>query len=128
MRIEEWIEAYRVAWENRDPEAAAALFSRDCSYRENIIEEAHLGRDGVAQYWSTVTEAQSEVSVRMGRPFAKNDRVAVEFWTNMLAGSDPVTLAGCLLLDFDSDGLCRRLREYWHFFPGRYEPPPEWGK
>lgn len=127
MRIEEWIEAYRVAWENRDPEAAAGLFSRDCTYRENILEEAHRGRDGVAQYWSTVTEGQSEVSVRMGRPFTQGDRVAVEFWTNMLVGGDPVTLPGCLLLDFD-DGLCRSLREYWHYFPGHYDPPPEWGQ
>ncbi|MDX1468916.1 MAG: nuclear transport factor 2 family protein [Acidimicrobiia bacterium] len=128
MSIDEWIEAYRLAWENRDPEAAAALFTEDCSYRENIIEEAHLGREGVARYWSNVTEAQSEVTVRMGRPFAQDDRVAVEFWTNMLVEGDPVTLPGCLLLDFDGQGLCRRLREYWHFFPGHHTPPPEWGE
>lgn len=128
MRIEEWVDAYRRAWENRDPEAAAALFSPDCSYRENIIEEAHVGRAGVAEYWRSVTEAQSEVTVRMGRPFVHGDRVAVEFWTNMLVGGDRVTLPGCLLLEFDGDGLCRRLREYWHFFPGQYDPPPEWGR
>jgi hypothetical protein len=38
-----------------------------------------------------------------------------------------VTLPGCLLLRFDEDGLCRSLREYWHFQPGSFDPPPEWG-
>jgi hypothetical protein len=39
-----------------------------------------------------------------------------------------VTLPGCLLLDFDENGLCRRLREYWHFIPEQQSaPPPEWG-
>ncbi len=128
MTVDEWVEAYRVAWETRDPRAAAALFSEESSYRSNIFEEPHVGRDGVAAYWSSVTEAQSNVTVRMGRPFTDGFRVAVEFWTNMNVADDPVTLPGCLLLEFDDDGLCRRLREYWHYVEGRFEPPSGWGE
>lgn len=124
----EWVAGYRSAWEERDPDAAASLFSAGATYRANILEEPYQGREGVRDYWATVTAAQSEVQVRMGRPFGDGDRVTVEFWTNMLVSGDPVTLPGCLLLDFDDDGLCRRLREYWHFVPGRFEPPPEWGE
>jgi len=64
----------------------------------------------------------------MGRPFVDGERVAVEFWTNMKVNDDEVTVPGCLLLDFDGNGLCSRLREYWHFAPGAAEPPPEWGE
>jgi hypothetical protein len=63
----------------------------------------------------------------MGRPFADGDRVALEFWANMKVEGEDVTLPGCLLLDFDDDGLCRQLREYWHFEPGTVEPPTGWG-
>lgn len=125
--VDDWIEAYRRAWEERDAEAAAALFASDATYRSNIFEEPHQGRDGVRAYWESVTSTQSEVRVRMGRPFVDADRVAVEFWTNMKVDGDDVTLPGCLLLDFDAEGQCRRLREYWHFEPGTAEPPSEWG-
>ncbi len=126
--IDEWVEGYRTAWVERDPAAAAALFSEDATYRANIFEEPYLGREGVENYWRTVTESQSDVRVMMGRPFQDGDRVAVEFWTNMRVDGDPVTLPGCLLLAFDEDGRCRRLREYWHFTPGEMGPPEGWGE
>jgi predicted SnoaL-like aldol condensation-catalyzing enzyme len=128
MTLAEWVEGYRTAWETRDPGAAARLFTSDATYRSNIFEEPHTGRDGVAAYWASVTEHQTDVTVRMGRPFADGRRVAVEFWTNMKVAGDEGTLTGCLLLDFDEEGLCARLREYWHFEPGTFAPPPEWGR
>ena len=125
--VDDWIEAYRRAWEERDAEAAAALFTSDATYRSNIFEEPHQGSEGVRAYWESVTSTQSDVRVLMGRPFVDGDRVAVEFWTNMKVEGDDVTLPGCLLLDFDAEGRCQRLREYWHFEPGTAEPPAEWG-
>jgi limonene-1,2-epoxide hydrolase len=128
LTLEAWIEGYRTAWESRDSDAVITLFTPEATYRSNIFEEPHRGHDGIRAYWDSVTEAQSDVSVRMGRPFADGQRVTVEFWTNMKVAGDEVTLPGCLLLDFDESGLCTRLREYWHFEPGRHDPPPEWGE
>ncbi len=126
--LDAWVEGYRMAWETRDPGAAAALFAPDATYRSNIVEEPHQGQEGVRAYWESVTASQDDVRVRMGRPFAAGRRVAVEFWTTMRVDGDQVTLPGCLLLDFDDDWACTRLREYWHFLPGIHEPPPEWGE
>lgn len=126
--LDEWVEGYRLAWVNRDPAAAAALFTPDATYRSNIFEEPYQGRDGVATYWKSVTDVQSDVGVRMGRPFVDGQRVAVEFWTTMKVNNEEVTLPGCLLLDFAEGYQCRRLREYWHYVPGRKEPPAGWGE
>jgi uncharacterized protein (TIGR02246 family) len=126
--IAEWVERYRVAWEHKDPDAAAGLFTADATYREHIVEQAHQGREGIRAYWESVTSNQDDVRVRMGRPFVDGSRVAVEFWTDMTVDGEAVTLSGCLLLDFTDDGLCRRLREYWFYRPGRFQPPDEWGR
>lgn len=126
--LAEWIEGYRVAWEGRDPDAAADLFTPDATYRSNIVEPVHQGREGVRAYWEAVTASQSDVQVQMGRPFLDGARVTVEFWTTMKVDGEAVTLPGCLLLDFTDQWLCRRLREYWHFLPGHHEPPEEWGQ
>jgi uncharacterized protein (TIGR02246 family) len=128
LALEEWIDGYRLAWEQRDPEAVAELFAEDATYRSNIFEAPHEGRAGVQAYWEDVTNSQSDVTVTMGRPFVDGPRVAVEFWTRMGVAGEETTLPGCLLLEFDERGLCRRLREYWHFAPGSMEPPAGWGE
>jgi ketosteroid isomerase-like protein len=126
-RVREWAEAYRTAWEAADSDAAAALFSEDATYRSEIYQEPHRGRSGVFDYWSGVTAAQSDVSVVMGNPFVDGDRAVVEFWTKMSVNGDPVTVAGALMLDFDDQGLCTALREYWNLKEGYSDPPDGWG-
>lgn len=127
MDVGSWLEGYRVAWERKDTDAAAALFTEDATYRANIFEEPYEGRDGVRRYWQQVTSTQEDVRVRIGTPFVDGDRVAAEFWTTMRNAGDEITLPGCLLLHFGDDGLCRALREYWHIQPGRVDPPAGWG-
>lgn len=127
-QVREWAEAYRVAWETADSEAAAALFTENAAYRSLIYEEPHRGRSGVADYWRGVTSTQSDVTVRMGEPFVDGSKATVEFWTTMEVGGSPVTLAGCLLLDFDESGSCTGLREYWNFTDGTHRPPDDWGR
>lgn len=126
-QVRDWAEAYRVAWENADSDAAAALFTEDAAYRSLIYEEPHQGRSGVIDYWTGVTSTQSDVTVRMGEPFVDDAKVMLEFWTTMTAEGAPLTLAGCLLLDFDHNGLCSDLREYWNFTDGVRQPPDGWG-
>ncbi len=60
-------------------------------------------------------------------------RAAVEWWATMLDGEwaareeaedDWLTLSGCLVLRFASDGMCEELREYWTFGFGLSTHPP----
>jgi ketosteroid isomerase-like protein len=126
-RVDDWVEAYRRAWEQADTPAAVALFTTDASYRSHPLRPAHAGHDGIAAYWSEVTAEQRDPRVRFGDPIVDGHRVAVEWWTTMLAGGDPITLAGCLVLAFAADGRCRDLRECWNLAEGLRDPPPDWG-
>lgn len=125
--VDRWLDGYRAAWEQRDPDAAAALFTDDAIYREHPYESPVLGQGGVREYWARVTATQDEVKVRYGAPLIDGRRAAVEWWVTMRNQGAEITLAGEFLLLFDDVGLCSELREYWHFGEGRIDPPKGWG-
>jgi hypothetical protein len=127
MELSEWIEAYGRAWETADDDLVVSLFAEDASYRSSPFREPARGHDGIRAYWRDATASQREQRVLMGRPFVDGERVAVEWWTTMVADGEEVTLPGCLLLRFAPDGRCRDLREYWGLEAGRREPFAGWG-
>jgi ketosteroid isomerase-like protein len=129
VTVQQWVDAYADAWRERDAEAAAALFTEDCSYRAHPLQEAHRGTDGVRSYWADATSTQDRVDVRMGSPVESPDgrRAAVEFWVQMRSSGDAVTLIGILVLRFAEGGRCEDLRETWFFEPGDHAPHVGWG-
>jgi hypothetical protein len=126
--VARWLEGYRLAWVQRDPDAAAALFTPDAVYQEQPFQPAFVGRDAIHDYWATVTATQSDIELRYGRTVVEGRRAAVEWWTNLRNDGADVTLAGEFMLTFGRRGLCSSLREYWFFSDGRLEPPPGWGE
>jgi hypothetical protein len=126
--VARWLAGYRRAWVRRDPDAAAALFTRSAVYQEQAFQPAYVGRDAIRGYWATVTSTQSDVELRYGKPVVSGRRAAVEWWANLRNGGAEVTLAGEFMLTFARNGLCRSLREYWFFADGRQAPPPGWGE
>ena len=38
MTVQEWVDAYARAWRDRDPDAAAALFTDDSLYRAHPLQ------------------------------------------------------------------------------------------
>jgi hypothetical protein len=129
MTVQEWVDAYARAWRERDPDAAAALFTENSLYRDHPTGEAHRGPAGVRSYWANVTSTQEDPNVRMGEPIVSADqrRAAVEFWVRMLNSGQAVTVIGILFLRFVEDGRCEELREAWHFETGDHAPPDGWG-
>lgn len=122
-----WLEGYRRAWESRDPDAAAALFTANARYREQPYQEPFDGAAGVRAYWAEVTASQSDVQFRYGTPTVADGRATVEWWVTMKNGGVDMTLAGVFLLKFDEAGLCSDLVEYWHFGEGLIDPYSGWG-
>ena len=129
MTVQEWVDAYGRAWRDRDPDAAAALFTDGSVYRDHPTSKPYHGRDGVRSYWANVTSTQEDPDVRMGGPIvsADNRRAAVEFWVRMRSSGQEVTVIGILFLRFADDGRCEELRETWHFETGDHAPPDDWG-
>lgn len=113
--VVEWLAAYGQAWEARDADAAAALFTENATYQENPFEEPFNGRAGIHEYWSNVTADQRDVSFSSD-VVTVFERSAVAHWSAEFVSASSgatVRLDGVFVLDFDEGNLCSRLREWW---------------
>ncbi len=111
-----WLERYGRAWEESDPDAAAALFSQDASYYETPFGAPAQGREGVRAYWANATRNQADISFSYEILSVAKGR-GIACWRagfTRRPSAARVTLDGIFLLEFDDDGLCRELREWWH--------------
>ena len=116
VAVEGWLARYKEAWEQRDPDRAAALFTENAPYHETPFDAPKAGRRGVRDYWATVTADQRDVSVKSS-VVAITGRTAVARWSARLTAASSgarLELDGVFILSFDDSGLCKELREWWH--------------
>lgn len=114
--LDAWLRRYGEAWEARDPDAAAVLFSEDAEYYETPFVAPARGPDGVRYYWANATGNQSDVAFSYEMICVSGDRGMASWSATFTRVSTGVKerLDGVFLLQFDGDGLCRELREWWH--------------
>ncbi len=114
--LSNWLDAYGEAWESRDADAAAKIFSEDATYQVTPYEEAHRGRSGVHDYWAGVTENQRNVQFEY-QTLSVTGNTGIAHWSanfDVVPDGPHIDLNGIFVLEFDADGKCRRLREWWH--------------
>jgi uncharacterized protein (TIGR02246 family) len=111
-----WLDAYRTAWETRDPQAVLALFSEQAVYVERPYQEPMRGREAIAEYWSHIPVTQDDVHVRLEPLAFSGDLGIAHWWASFLKipSGKRVHLDGVLAATFDADGRCRLFREWWH--------------
>ena len=138
MDIEQFMQGYKDAWEQRDENRFCALFAADGEYH-NTPFAVQRGHVQLAEYWQRV-KLQDDVHLRYEVLAATASggiahwhvtyRVASEelfrIWarstgTNLVArqAGDPLpsmVLDGILTAGFDG-GLCRRCQLWWHSMP-----------
>ncbi|WP_199242981.1 nuclear transport factor 2 family protein [Vitiosangium sp. GDMCC 1.1324] len=130
-----WIEAYGKAWETKDADAAARLFTDDAIYEAtpSVNDQTFVGRSAIHTYWENITAGQSDVTVKHGEPLVEGDRAVVELWVTMRVpalnpdGDHWVTLIETNVLYFDGQDLVSRNVEYWNLLMGKASPPAGWG-
>ena len=110
----QWLGAYRRAWEERDPDAAARLFTEDGSYAWGPFEEPMRGRRVIWERWADVTRHQRDVHFG-SEMLGVVEAGAVARWRCSFAMNDVrVELEGIFLIALTADGECREFREWWN--------------
>lgn len=138
MDVEQFMQGYKKAWEERDEAQFCALFATDGEYH-NTPFAVQRGHAELAAYWQRV-KMQEDVQVRY-EILASAPAGGVAHWhvtyqvaseelfriwaqstgTNLVARKpgDPLprmVLDGVLKAEFDGD-LCRRCDIWWHSMP-----------
>ncbi len=138
MNIDEFMQAYKEAWERRDPAMFCALFVADGEYH-NTPFAVQRGHAQLAEYWRRV-QLQEDVRVAY-QVLASTPEGGIAHWhvtyqvaseelfriwakstgTNLVARKpgDPLprmVLDGVLQAELEG-GLCKRCRIWWHSMP-----------
>jgi limonene-1,2-epoxide hydrolase len=138
MDIEQFMQGYKKAWEERDEAQFCALFAEDGEYH-NTPFAVQRGHAQLAAYWQRV-KLQEDVQVRY-EILATSPAGGIAHWhvtyqvaseelfriwaqstgTNLVARKpgEPLprmVLDGVLKAEFDGD-LCRRCDLWWHSMP-----------
>ena len=120
LKLEGWLARYGRAWEDRHPEAAAALFEETAEYYETPFESPFRGRDEIRRYWRGATNSQRDISFSH-EILSVAASTGVARWSaefSRIRTGQRVRLDGVFVLTFSKAGLCSVLREWWHLDPG----------
>jgi SnoaL-like domain len=116
VAFKSWLDAYGQAWENRNPEAAAALFNESGTYQVTPFLEPMRGRKAIFEYWSEV--ARTEKDIRFGYEIlVVKDELNIARWSASFVRVPPglqTKLDGIFLISLDEEGRCKSLQEWWH--------------
>jgi len=114
--LRSWLDTYGRAWETRDPEAVVALFTEDGAYQETPFDEPMRGRPAIAAYWSRATGPHTDVHFDY-ELLALDRNQGIAHWRCSVVrvpAKVSLKLDGIFVLQFDSEGRCKSLREWWH--------------
>lgn len=114
--LESWLSAYGAAWEGKDDQGVAALFTEGALYQETPYAEPFSGREGIRDYWVSVTADQDEIDFDFEMLSVSGNR-GVAQWSarfRSISGDVPVELNGIFVLEFADADEVSALREWWH--------------
>jgi ketosteroid isomerase-like protein len=114
--LTEWLDAYGQAWEQRDPDAAAALFTEDALYQWGPFGRKLRGRIMIREAWAEAVETQENIEFGYEVMTASGRGGIARWWVAADLPAEQVRSRseGIFRLVFDDSGLCTSLEEWWN--------------
>jgi len=111
-----WLDAYRRAWESRDPQAAADLFAEDGTYQVTPFVEPMRGRQAILEYWTHVAQTEQDIQFGYEVLSVTQEQGIARWWASFVRvpPGAQTRLDGIFLLSLYENGRCHSLREWWH--------------
>ncbi|MEO3889976.1 nuclear transport factor 2 family protein [Nonomuraea sp. B5E05] len=107
-------DTWQHGWTHHDTDAIIALYRDDAVHTSMPFRPPHQGKPAIADYITWSFSSETDPHVTFATPLVDGDQAAIEFHVDALVDGQATTLAGCVLVHFDPDGLVVRTRDYWH--------------
>lgn len=113
--FEAWLERYKRAWEDKEPDAARDLFTEEATYQESPFDEPMRGRDAIRSYWSDIGTTQDDIHFGYEIISDTEGQGIARWWCDFrrLPSGGKVKLDGIFLVHFSGD-RATAFREWWH--------------
>jgi len=116
-KLRNWLDGYKLAWEQANPEAVGTLFAPDATYQISPFFEPLRGRDAIMEYWHRVPHnTQKNIGFDYEILGYSDGMNFVNWWASFdrVSSGKHVELNGIFVLTFEEAGLCKTLQEWWH--------------
>lgn len=113
--VKTFLASYKEAWETRDADLAASLFTRDAQFKPDPFGTAVVGREAIHDYWAGATPRPEGILFHVGT-FVHSGYILAAEWTCSYidtSSGERKELAGMFLADFYGKQV-RAFRDYWH--------------
>jgi uncharacterized protein (TIGR02246 family) len=116
-RFQSWLDSYGRAWENRDHQAFASLFSDNASYYANPFSEPLNGRSAILDYWSNVICSQEQIQFNYEVVAVTQESGIAHWWASFvhISSKTKVRLDGIFIVSLNDENRCRVLKQWWHW-------------
>ena len=111
-----WMDAYTVAFNAQDSEAAAQLFTKQGTYQWGPFGERYVGRDAIRRAWDEHSDPDEVAEMRY-EVLAVGPEAGVARWIASHTNSREkrrFRYDGVFVVTLTEDGLCDSFREWWH--------------
>jgi len=109
-RTDNWIAAYRTAWESNAPDDIRALFTENASYRTKPHAEPWVGHDGIVAGWREAADEPGDATFDWHLVAETGDLAFVEGVTRYRDDEDYSNL---WIIEFAPDGRATGFTEWW---------------
>jgi ketosteroid isomerase-like protein len=116
--FKKWMDAYRRAYERRDPDAAARLFTDDATYQWGPFGDLLRGPEAIRERWASAVGDDRETDFEFAyEVLAVTDELGIAHW--MASASVPsehrrLLYDGIFAVALGEDDLCLQFREWWN--------------
>jgi ketosteroid isomerase-like protein len=112
--VKNFLTRYKKAWETRDADLAARLFTRDVQYYRDPFTAPVVGREAIHNYWAGAGGRQHDIHFTVGASVHSGYIVVAEWTCSYKSSSgERNELAGVFLADFYGKQV-RTFRQYSH--------------
>jgi len=115
--VSKWLQDYVSAWKSYDPQAIAALFSENATYKYNPFDDEPVsGRDSIVANWLEYRDAPNTYAAEY-KPVAVDGNTAVANGRSVYFEADGKTMTrqydNIFVMRFDDAGRCAEFTEWF---------------